>query len=72
MDLTTPFLTPRPANVHFLQVALDYGTIKTVLRGASIPFVNLEIQYSRNTNIGILELTTLLLVDIYNEFSIVL
>jgi len=27
----------------FLQVALDYGTIETVLRGASFPFVNSEI-----------------------------
>ena len=33
VDLTTPFLTPRPANVHFLQLALDYGTIKIVLFG---------------------------------------
>ena len=30
MDLPLLFSTPRPANVHFLQVALDYRTIKTM------------------------------------------
>ena len=32
IDLTFPFLTPRPANDHVLQVALNFGIIKTVLR----------------------------------------
>ena len=28
---------PSPANVHFLQVALDYGTIREVLQGPQFP-----------------------------------
>ena len=42
------FLAPWPVNVRFLQVALDYGTTKTVLLGVSLPFVNLKINYTRN------------------------
>lgn len=37
-DLTTPFLTQRRESNHSLKVALDYGTIKTVL-----PFEKSEI-----------------------------
>ena len=42
-------LALRPANVHFLQVALDQGTTKIVPLGVSLPFLNLKINYTRNT-----------------------
>ena len=42
------FLAPWPVNVHFLQVALEYGTAKTVVLGVSLPFENLKITYTRN------------------------
>lgn len=49
MDLSTPFFeTMTSIHIHFLQVALDYRTTRTVLQGVSLPLVNLEINYTRN------------------------